>query len=349
MRRRALSLALAFALLLLPLGAGLVAAKGTLDQEYAPAAPCCDVSSGGNLVQTFTAGISGYLDTVSLNGYASIGASWQVEIRSAVGGIPSGPVLGSGSAPATGTGPGTPAWDDITITPTPPVTAGATYAITVVGPTPAWRFDNPATYAGGSFNAGPGDALFRTYVTTSARESRYELRVTNEVSAAADGPYGSSLTAPTGSTAWHRIGVTNESDSGLVGMTFGDSSAGGALPAGCPPIPSPFAVRATYTCTYSAPVLAGTTTYTVTASFAEARARAEATVTGTAAPTPTPTIAPTPAPTASGSPAELTMPPTSTLSEPTTGDGSLLPALVLLLGSGLLALAVTSVRSRRRG
>ncbi len=134
-------------------------------------------------------------------------------------------------------------------------------------------------------DAGGSSTTASTAVTVAAAPVAPEivLRLTKGVASSEAGPFSSSLTAPAGSTAWYQLTLTNAGTNGLVGLTLVDSAAGGgALPASCPALPSPFAAGATYTCTYSSAVAPGTATNTATAAFGATTVTASATVTGAA-------------------------------------------------------------------
>jgi hypothetical protein len=281
MRRRLLPLFIALTLAAIP---GHAAALGTLDQEAANA------NLGGGCIpdykaQTFTVGLTGLLDTVEVFSYpgSNYGPLWNIEIRSVTGGAPSATILATGSAPW----PGVASWTQIALSPAIAVQSGETYAI-VSTTTPCWGQAIP--YAGGTFfysndhvswNDAGADLAFRTYVTQAAAPTppRITFTVSHLVSATSAGTYTSSLSVSAGSEAWHRIEVKNTGETGLNGLTV--SGAGGTLPAGCPAIPAPFAIGATYTCTYHATVPAGTTTDTVTAAFGALSSTALVTLTGT--------------------------------------------------------------------
>jgi uncharacterized repeat protein (TIGR01451 family) len=79
------------------------------------------------------------------------------------------------------------------------------------------------------------------------------------------GPFAASLTAPLGSTVWYRITLTNTGSVPIGPISIVDSAAGGALPTGCPAVPTSLAGGASYTCTYSGTVGAGSTTNTASA------------------------------------------------------------------------------------
>ena len=270
------------AVLLLPFAGGQVLALGTLDQEVLPSGLWISQALTA-MSQTFTAGLTGTLDSVALYGRQQIGSSWTVAIKAVDGlGAPTGVDLATGSAAA----PATVGWTQIALTPATPVTAGTMYAIIVEVPTPAWNY-SALPYAGGvgtSLN-GSADFAFRTYVTVAAPPAPeapiIALAVGNAVATAQDGAYGPSVTVSAGSTVWRKVGVVNNSNTGLNGLTFADS--GGALPASCPALPSVLASGAAWSCSFSQAAVAGTATYTATATFGLLTATATATVTGTGA------------------------------------------------------------------
>ena len=84
----------------------------------------------GLMAQTFTAGVSGQVDRVSLASDTSFGfVNLTVQIQSVTGGVPSGTVLGSSSFQGTMTC--CRQFHDFAFTPGVPVTAGTQYAIVV--------------------------------------------------------------------------------------------------------------------------------------------------------------------------------------------------------------------------
>ena len=107
------------------------------------------------------------------------------------------------------------------------------------------------------------------------------LSLTKGVATSQPGPFGSSLTAPEGSTVWYALTLTNTSAIAIAGTTLVDPAAGGTLPAACPPLPSPFSAGGTYACIYSATVAPGTATNTATATAGSLSVTATATVTAT--------------------------------------------------------------------
>src|SRR5260221_6869924 len=98
------------------------------------------------------------------------------------------------------------------------------YAI-VVGPlTPKWS-ETALPYAGeNTFVSAlvlPFDSAFRTYVTVGApppAAPTIALAVSNTVATAQDGVYGPSVTVPAGTTVWRKVGVVNNSTTGLNGL-----------------------------------------------------------------------------------------------------------------------------------
>jgi hypothetical protein len=147
--------------------------------------------------QVFTAGISGALDQVDLSFNKSDNPpnpTITVEIRSASGGTPGGnaAVLATATIPGAGIGAAQ-AFVPVTIAPAVPVCAGTQYAIVAYnagsaagsfgwGQSPSVVMGNPfdAYPAGGDFNSpdalppnttwnpGPGDLAFKTYVVPGA-------------------------------------------------------------------------------------------------------------------------------------------------------------------------------------
>jgi len=283
MRRRLLSLLLA--LVAVPLSPGSALAVGTLDQEALPGSPefCCGF--GGQLIwQTFTAGLSGGLDTVSIWA-SSPGGTFDVTLREVDGGgSPTGVILAAGTASPSAIG-----WTDIALTPVVSVTSGTMYAIVMATPIP-WVIG--AAYAGGAaaYTAGglpASDIAFRTFVTVAQpiEPPLVSLLVESAVATTQDGAYGSSATVPVGSTVWRRIGVANNGTSTLLGVMFGDSVISGNLPGSCPAFPASFPAGATYSCTFSQSVIAGEVVFTTTARAGSISSSASVTVTGTIATT----------------------------------------------------------------
>jgi uncharacterized repeat protein (TIGR01451 family) len=105
------------------------------------------------------------------------------------------------------------------------------------------------------------------------------LTLSKGVSASQAGPFGSSLTAALGSTVWYQVRLTNIGTNPLTDIALVDSAASGALPPGCPALPTSLAGAASYTCTYSGVVASGTKTNTATATRGGAGISAVTTVT----------------------------------------------------------------------
>ena len=258
--RPALLTSLLVALLLTLAGPGNALAVGTPDQGIGP--DWFAYSAPFTMSQTFTAGITGQLDTVALFGS---NGTWNVAIRDAAGGAPTGPYLATGSAPANG------GWSQISLTPAIDITAGTMYAIVVAGTTPFWNA-GAGDYPGGTgFFADEAfvlDFAFQTYVTPPPpppppplppEPPILDLIVTNAVGAAEAGPFSGSVTTAVGTTVWRRVTVTNGSNVSLGGITVSDTA--GALPASCPELPSWLAIGESWTCTFGGNAAAGTTSY----------------------------------------------------------------------------------------
>jgi hypothetical protein len=277
MRRRLLSVLLA--LFLLPVAATPVSAGRVLDQEALPGSSATSFGAAfaSPIYQTFTAGLTGPMDTVSLHGHLGPfgGAGWEIAITAAPGGVPSGPNLATGAAAA----PGSDAWTDIALSPSVSLTAGTQYAIVVTKPTPFWS-DAAADYPGGTSSLGH-DFAFRTFVAFPDVVPVISITVINALAATDDGEGSAALSAPTGSTVWRTIGVRNDSAFSLPSVALADSGSQGGLPASCPQLPAPFPSGDTYTCTFPVTVSGGATTYTVTARSGSAVTAVQATVTGT--------------------------------------------------------------------
>jgi hypothetical protein len=279
-RRRFLGLvSTLLALVLVPIGAGQALALGTLDQETLPGNTY--VSSGGStaLVQTFTAGLTGTLDTVGVYGWVGASSTWNIVIKAVDGGgAPTGPNLATGTAPALSSE----GWTQITLTTAVAVTAGTMYAIVNPAPTPFWK-GAAAPYAGGA-GTFVVDFAFRTYVTPpppAPEPAVVALIVTNGVGTAQASPNDAGVTVPAGSIVWRRIAIINGGTSGLAGLSLTDS--GGPLPASCPPVPTDLGAGATWSCTFSHTVVAGTTKYRATARSGSVTGESVATAIGTVA------------------------------------------------------------------
>ena len=149
------------------------------------------------------------------------------------------------------------------------------------------------TYNGGANYLGSSGSTTLTVITPPAPPVT-SLLLTKGVASTQAGPFGASLTAAAGSTVWYRLVLTNNGTNGFAAVTLADTAAGGTLPASCPAVPAPFSAGASYTCTYSAIVAAGTTVNTATATASGLVTAATATVTATTTVPPTPTPSPTP-------------------------------------------------------
>lgn len=130
-------------------------ATDTLDQVQATANSSVNAASTQMLAQTFTAGLSGQIDRVSLfigQNFATGGGV--IQIQTVTGGTPSGTSLGSSAF--SGFMPG--AWRDYPFSPGAPVSAGTQYAIVVIpnsssGNT-SWSTSKTVTYAAGQLWTG---------------------------------------------------------------------------------------------------------------------------------------------------------------------------------------------------
>jgi hypothetical protein len=196
MRRTVLLLSVMAAMVLL--AGGVALATSQLDQQQTNAPLSVGMDATYPMAQTFTAGVSGSLDKVSVHAYRAgtqeVG-DMLVSIQTLdESGSPSGTVLGSGSAPITDfstTPPG--GWVDIGLTRPVPVSAGEKYALVTstasVSPTGAsfygWgmAYDDP--YPGGDAydrNGGqwgvrtdasvPVDFAFKTFVVPDTRSPK---------------------------------------------------------------------------------------------------------------------------------------------------------------------------------
>ncbi|WP_413600308.1 fibronectin type III domain-containing protein [Curtobacterium sp. Curtsp57] len=157
-------LAAALAPALLSVGAAQAAQQGTLDQasETYRLGPW----SNGDNGQTFTPTVSGLVSGIDLyEARISGSATYDVTIRAAQNGLPTGPVLGTGSATVSSVG-----WFSVPITSTAPVTAGGSYAISFQGPSNAYVGCDTNVYPGGGAiymgqsYASSYDLAFREYV-----------------------------------------------------------------------------------------------------------------------------------------------------------------------------------------
>jgi hypothetical protein len=138
-RRRISSIAAAVALLAIT--AGNVMAVGTLDQQQTNTSGyTIDWLAPDKVAQTFTAEITGKLDTVAVNGDA-FGKPATVQILSSGGST----VVDSQTAALTSN-----AWTQISLATPPSVTKGSQYWIVLAGPTEiAWNGDCTNSYGGG--------------------------------------------------------------------------------------------------------------------------------------------------------------------------------------------------------
>ncbi len=157
-------LAAALAPALLSVGSAQAAQQGTLDQasETYSLGPW----SNGDNGQTFTPAISGLVSGIDLyEAQVSGSATYNLTIRAAQNGLPTGPVLGTGSATVSSVG-----WFSVPITSTAPVTAGGSYAISFQGPSNAYVGCDTNVYPGGGAiyegrnYASSYDLAFREYV-----------------------------------------------------------------------------------------------------------------------------------------------------------------------------------------
>jgi hypothetical protein len=144
--RRALLLLTAMAAMLVAL-AGAVVAAPAVDQQQTDSSGALAIDYDQILAQTFTAGVDGKLDKVSvavekqMETGASLPGNLIVEIESVDGaGKPSGIALGNGTAAAENfpnySGPNnpSPAWVDITLTQPAQVSKGTQYALVLSAP-----------------------------------------------------------------------------------------------------------------------------------------------------------------------------------------------------------------------
>ena len=173
MRRTVFLLSVMAATILLAGGVALAASQ--LDQQQTNSPLSVGMDANYPMAQTFTAGVSGSLDKVSVHAYRAgtqeVG-DMLVSIQTLdESGSPSGTVLGSGSAPITNfdTSPG--GWVDIGLTQPVPVSAGKKYALVTstasVSPTGAsfygWGMAYNDPYPGGdAFDRNIGQWVVRT-------------------------------------------------------------------------------------------------------------------------------------------------------------------------------------------
>jgi hypothetical protein len=193
MRRTVFLLSVIAVMVLLAGGVALAASQ--LDQEQTNASTSIGMDANYPMAQTFTAGVSGSLDKVSVHAYRAgtlEAGGMLVSIQTLdESGLPSGTVLGSGSAPITDFGTTSPGnWVDIGLTQPATVSAGKKYALVTstasASPTGAsfygWgvAFNDP--YSGGDAydrNSGqwavrtdagvPMDFAFKTFVVPDTR------------------------------------------------------------------------------------------------------------------------------------------------------------------------------------
>jgi uncharacterized repeat protein (TIGR01451 family) len=254
-RRLAVLPALVSALILLT---SPVAALGTLDQQAGPfgTGRGYGVVVPRPIAQTFTAGLSGLLDTVALMPLDSM-AGFEVQIQSVSGGVPTGTVLATGTTASTTVND----WVQIAFGSPATVVAGTQYAIVIVVTTQPNLWDAALTdsYAGGSHlftdfptgtiwtNDTNADMAFQTYVTATPILSQskvapptvvagtnltYTLEVENDGTDAADAtvtdtlPAGTtfvSLTSPAGwTTTTPAVGGTGMVTATRPSLTFAD-------------------------------------------------------------------------------------------------------------------------------
>jgi hypothetical protein len=154
--------------LLLLLGSGLLAipahALGLVDQSVTATPTTTDSAINSvtrDIGQTFTAGMTGQLDAVSLPLAASPSpAEVVVTIYAASLGQPTGPALATSLATVTGFAFPPPQWTLVTFSPAASVIAGMSYAI-VLGPVPSdFAFVNWATSAADVYEGGTAFVLF---------------------------------------------------------------------------------------------------------------------------------------------------------------------------------------------
>jgi hypothetical protein len=123
---------------MLALTTGSVLATGTLDQAQTSTIATKEWGSGFPLAQTFTAGATGVLDTVSVNMFIpavlnvqpAAAGDFTVEIWATTSGLPSGASALATSTALTGGG-----WVDAAFTSPTSVVSGTMYAIKLVHPT----------------------------------------------------------------------------------------------------------------------------------------------------------------------------------------------------------------------
>lgn len=196
MRRTVLLLSVMATMILL---AGSVAlAASQLDQEQTEAPLSVGMDANYPMAQTFTAGVSGSLDKVSVHAYR-VGTMEAGDMLVSIqtldeSGLPSGTVLGAGSAPITDFSTNAPGgWVDISLTQPASVSAGKSYAIVTstasASPTGAsfygWGMAYNDPYPGGDAydrtsgqwavrtdNGVPVDFAFKTFVVPDDKAPR---------------------------------------------------------------------------------------------------------------------------------------------------------------------------------
>jgi hypothetical protein len=199
MRRRLVPLALIPVLALCALLSPRALAQGTLDQSVTTtpigAVPLLQ-GPPAEFGQTFTAGITGTLDSANLQVFSpTAGTTATVSIYATASGQPSGTALASGTLTATATVP-LGQMTTVTFAPAPQVTAGQVYAL-VIGPVltpPAgavfWATPTTSIYAGGTAFVLPSGTLtpylpqpfdfdFQTFVTPPAAAPAPVIITTN--------------------------------------------------------------------------------------------------------------------------------------------------------------------------
>ncbi|MBW3664359.1 MAG: HYR domain-containing protein [Actinobacteria bacterium] len=178
LRRMAALLAVVVLTSLLVPGTASASSLEQLDQEASPSSngwyTVIDPSYNQAVFQTFTAGTTGSLTRADayLLGDAGAGDVTVEIIELDAHGLPTGTVIGSGSAPAT-LSAWSPGWAEVALNQPAPVIAGTTYAVGVSGPGYRWMYAN--SYAGGNgivrdqygtwMQQSSADYAFRTYVT----------------------------------------------------------------------------------------------------------------------------------------------------------------------------------------
>jgi hypothetical protein len=203
------ALATLFALAALVLGPEFASARGTLDQSVTAVdnpAYIVGASNGSNYAeaQTFTAGVSGFLDTVALPLYSVTSHSrYLLTLQGAtVGGNPDGVVLASALIDACSIPNSLTDLRDTVFSPAPAVTAGHRYALVLaldptdpLGPTDIIWYSGLGPYAGGGRSFQDTTAAqaawqqqglfgFRTYVSGAQPATAIRDATTLDLSAA---------------------------------------------------------------------------------------------------------------------------------------------------------------------